>query len=281
MKDTTIALIGCGKMGSAIALGLLQRHPALSLVLYDPHHPATRTLIESALERGASPDTITVAENPEAAAHKANAVIVAVKPHVVASVLTPLAALPEPTLMISVAAGIERDTLRAHAGHHVVVRAMPNTPSLVAEGATVLHDPGDLSDAHRTLASAIFEPLGLVEWTPREALMHVATALSGSGPAFAAIITEALADGAVAMGMPREMAYRLARQTLRGTTRLLEIQTPAQLKDGVGSPGGTTMAGIYAAERAGLRFALMDAIRAATERGQAIAAEASGKSSTK
>lgn len=276
----TITLIGCGKMGQAIATGLLDAnanppHP-YHLHLVDPHPDATQTLLNARDARHLpEPCAQAFADTAQACKH-ADLIVLAVKPHLIASVLTEIAPL-DPRLIVSVAAGLEHATLTRSAPSHTLVRAMPNTPALVRAGVTVLHDPGTLSEPQRDLITDVFSALGLVEWTPHEHLMHAVTALSGSGPAFVALFIEALADAAVACGMPRDMAYRLARHTVRGTADLLEHVHPGALKDGVGSPAGTTMAGVVAAEREGLRYAAISAVQAAHQRSLEMAAQSSQK----
>jgi len=260
----TIGLIGCGRMGGAIARGLLRARPNIRLRIHDRSATATQALQDEALDMGLV-DHVTVHKNPVAAATHTDATLLAVKPHGIVALIEELADAP-PTLLISIAAGLQTTTLRAVAGTHRVVRTMPNTPALVGEGVTTVLVDADVSDTDQALVRSLFEPLGLVEEIEREALIDPMTALAGSGPAFVAMIIEALADAAVVEGLPRDMAYRLARQTLRGTAALAGEQHPGELKDAVGSPAGTTMAGVAAAEAAGLRHAVISAVRAAAQR---------------
>lgn len=259
----TIGLIGCGRMGGAIARGLLRARPSIQLRVYDRNLAATQALADDA-KTLAPTDPITVCHGPVDAASHTDATLLAVKPYGIVPLIKQLRDAP-PTLLISIAAGLKAATLRAVAGSHRLVRTMPNTPALVGEGVTTVLIDDPVRDEDRTLVHTLFEPLGLVEEIEHEHLIDPMTALAGSGPAFVAMILEALADAAVVEGLPREMAYRLARQTLRGTAALAAEQHPGALKDAVGSPGGTTMAGVVAAEAAGLRHAIIAAVRAAAQ----------------
>jgi pyrroline-5-carboxylate reductase len=149
-----------------------------------------------------------------------------------------------------------------------LIRAMPNTPALVGEGITGVLASGE----SRALADSLFGAVGEVVHLTDEAQFDAVTAVSGSGPAFVFVAIEALADGGVAMGLPREMATQLAIQTVLGAATLARTEKVhvAELKDRVASPGGTTIAGLAALENAGFRAALIEAVRAATLRGREL-----------
>jgi pyrroline-5-carboxylate reductase len=215
----------------------------------------------------------TSARNHEAV-KQSDVVILSVEPHVLDEVLAEVCrALPPQALVISVAAGypmsrvaalLKRPKLR-------VVRAMPNTPSSVLAGVTAMTLGTHAVPADRAIATEIFESVGRVV-VLEERLMDVVTGLSGSGPAYVYVMVEALADGGVKMGLPRPIAQLLATQTAFGTARML-IESgdhPAQLKDRVASPGGTTIAGLHQLEAGRLRAALIDAVEAATRRSQEL-----------
>jgi len=172
--------------------------------------------------------------------------------------------------VLSIAAGVSRACLQGWVRHPRVLRAMPNTPALVGEGISVLHVPSDVEPALLLLARRVLAALGEFVEVADEDLLHVVTALSGSGPAYAAVVLESLADGAVTEGLPRALALQLARETLRGAMTLMRDTHPALLKDAVSSPGGTTTAGLAAAEAGGLRSALIEAVRAATRRSREL-----------
>jgi len=176
------------------------------------------------------------------------------------------------TLLVSIAAGVPTARLRAELPTGVrLVRVMPNTAALVLEAATAIAKAAGLHAGDLETVQEIFGAVGKVVVLDEE-LMDAVTALSGSGPAYVALVIEALADGGVSMGLDRATAMTLAVQTVLGTARLL-LETglhPGQLKDMVASPGGTTMAGVAALEDGGLRPALIGAIERATRRSQEL-----------
>ena len=202
----------------------------------------------------------------------ADMVVLAVKPQALPAVLSELGPILAHALVISIVAGVTISTISEQAcGATRVVRAMPNTPALVREGMTALAMGAAVSDDDARLVRTIFEVVGLVV-TVEERLMDAVTGLSGSGPAYVFQAIEALADGGVMMGLPRQTAELLAAQTVLGAARLvLESGVhPAQLKDRVASPGGTTIAGLHQLEQRGFRAALMAAVEAATTRSQEL-----------
>ncbi len=212
------------------------------------------------------------ASNAEACAW-ADEVVLAVKPQVLPNVLSEIAdALAPNTLVISIAAGVTIERLeQGLRGHTRIVRAMPNTPALVGEGATALARRPGVSDADFAEATRLFSMAGTVV-TVDERLLDAVTGLSGSGPGYAFVAIEALSDAGVRMGLPRDVATKLAAQTLLGAAKLL-LETgehPGKLKDMVTSPGGTTIAGLAALERGGLRNALIAAVEAATARSKEL-----------
>jgi pyrroline-5-carboxylate reductase len=159
-------------------------------------------------------------------------------------------------------------------GTERIVRAMPNTPSIIGEGVTALAFAGQLTEKDRAVARALFESVGTVVVID-ERLMDAVTGLSGSGPAYVYMMIEALADGGVMMGLPRHTAAVLAAQTVAGAARMVlsTQEHPAVLKDRVSSPGGTTTAGLHALENGRLRAALMSAVKAATSRSRELGQE--------
>ena len=202
----------------------------------------------------------------------ADVVVLAVKPQTIPAVLSELGPILAHTLVISIVAGVTIRTIAEQiAGAMRVVRAMPNTPALVREGMTSLAMGAGVSDDDVRLVRTIFEAVGLVVLV-EERLMDAVTGLSGSGPAYVFQAIEALADGGVMMGLPRQTAELLAAQTVLGAARLvLESGVhPAQLKDRVASPGGTTIAGLHQLEQGGFRATLMAAVEAATARSKEL-----------
>ncbi len=200
---------------------------------------------------------------------KTDVVIHAVKPFIMGRVLSGIASgVPVGQLHVSVAAGISLEFLEGLLPDGTpVVRVMPNTPCLIGEGASAYTPGSSVNTEQEELIKNILECTGLAVRVP-ENLMNAVTGLSGSGPAYVFLVIEALVDGAVRAGLPRDVAASLAVQTLIGAAGMVRDtgKHPAVLKDMVTTPGGTTIAGLHVLEKAGVRAALMDAIMAAAER---------------
>ena len=205
-------------------------------------------------------------------------VVLAVKPGVVAPVLEGLAgtdALTRP-LWISIAAGVTLAGLEAGLPEGArVIRAMPNTPALAGAGATAICGNATTTEADLERARALFLSVGTCWTAPQEPLLDAVTGLSGSGPAYVFLFLEALGDAGVRMGLPRDVAYELAFQTVYGASKLaLESgRHPAALKDQVTSPGGTTIAGVERLEAGGLRAAVHAAVERATARSRELSGD--------
>lgn len=204
---------------------------------------------------------------------RASTLIVAVKPAMVTGVLEGIRDLVTPAhLVISIAAGLPIARLeRALPPAARVIRVMPNTPALVAASASAFALGTHATAADGAEVQRLFSAVGLALEVP-EALLDAVTGLSGSGPAYAYLVIEALSDGGVAAGLPREVATRLAAQTLLGAARMV-LETglhPGTLKDMVTSPGGTTIEGLQQLEQAGVRAAMMNAVRASAEKAARI-----------
>lgn len=174
-------------------------------------------------------------------------------------------------LVISILAGVSLGKIESACPNLPVIRAMPNAPATVGAGMTAIAAGKNTDDSHKQIAQKLFAAVGEIVEVP-ETLMDAVTGLSGSGPAFVAMMVEALSDGGVASGLPRAIANQLALQTVRGTVQLLKEKGihPGELKDQVTSPGGTTIAGVAALESAGFRSALIGAVIAATKRSQEL-----------
>jgi len=202
----------------------------------------------------------------------ADVVLLAVKPQVFDAVVEGIAPAMGGRLVLSIAAGIPIRRIRAYLPPTArIVRVMPNAPALVLAGVSALaYGPGVTAE-DQALAGRLFETVGRVV-TVEERLMDAVTGLSGSGPAFVFLAIEALADGGVKAGLPRSVAEQLAAQTVLGAARMvLETgQHPAQLKDMVASPGGTTIAGLHQLELGGVRASLIAAVEAATQRSEEL-----------
>ena len=216
----------------------------------------------------------TEAQNPEAVA-SGDIIILAVKPQNMGDVLQEVSkSVTKSKLVISIAAGITTSFIEGFLKKGMrVIRVMPNTPALIGEGAAALAAGTNASEADLTLAQQIFNAVGITVIV-KEDLMDAVTGLSGSGPAYTFLIIEALSDAGVKMGLTRDVALKLAAQTLVGAAKLClkGDKHPGQLKDMVTSPAGTTIAGIKALENGRLRGTRMDAVEAATLRSKELGA---------
>lgn len=217
----------------------------------------------------------THADN-RATAEFSHNIVLSVAPQVLDGVLTDLAKdLQSHHLVTSVVAGCPIARVQKHlASVGRIVRAMPNTPTWVRAGVTALSFSENITEPDRSFAQTLFESVGAVV-TVDERLMDAVTGLSGSGPAYVYIMIEALADGGVTMGLPRDVAQRLAAQTLLGAAHMVleSGEHPGRLKDRVASPGGSTIAGLHELEKGRVRAALMTAVEAATLRSKELGLE--------
>jgi pyrroline-5-carboxylate reductase len=210
----------------------------------------------------------TTAQNQDVLA--APTILLAIKPQVWLSAVQDLA-VPADRLVISILAGVTIDQLEKVFTEQAIVRSMPNTPATVGEGITAIAQGSRVNAAQSQVAANIFQTVGKVI-TVSESQLDAVTGLSGSGPAYVAIMIEALADGGVAAGLPRTTAQELALQTVLGTAYLLAESAlhPALCKDRVTSPGGTTIAGIRVLEQGGFRSTIIEAVLAATQRSKEL-----------
>lgn len=274
MKEIRIGIVGAGNMGSAILRGLLKAHYVTpeALCASDVSRERLARLKEELR-------VVTTADNQELV-RCSEVVVLAVKPQMVATVVRDIAKAWRPDrLLLSILAGVSTEILEASLPQGArVVRAMPNTPAIVLEGATAVARGTQATDSDIDLARALFGCVGTTEEVP-ESMMDAVTGLSGSGPAFVLLALEAMADGAVRMGVPRAVALKFAAQTMSGTARML-LQTgehPAVLKDRVTSPAGTTIAGLMELEAAGVRHAFARAVACAAERAAELGRAASAR----
>lgn len=258
-----MGFLGAGQMASALALGWLRAgliSPA-SAVAADP--------FPQARERFGQLTGIPVTANNGEVVAASDILLIAVKPQHVRALLAEIAPHLKPShTLVSIAAGITLAAIAEAVGaDRAVVRVMPNTPALVGESASGYACGPKVSSDTAAVVDTLLNAVGKAFAVP-EHLLDAVTGLSGSGPAYVCLMIEALSDGGVRMGLPRDVATALAAQTLLGTAKMV-LETgkhPGQLKDAVASPGGTTIAGIHALERGGLRAALMDAVEAAARR---------------
>jgi len=266
-SELKIGFLGAGKMATALGKGFVQAGlvvPA-GLLASDPV-PAARDHFTK--ETGAK----TRASNLEIV-KSASVLFLAVKPQQVTDVLSEIRdAFTEKHLLISIAAGVPLAKLEAALPERArVIRVMPNTPAIVGASATAYAPGKSATAADAALAQKLFSAVGIA-FQVKEPLLDAVTGLSGSGPAYAFVIIEALSDGGVAAGLPRDTATKLAAQTLLGSARMV-LETglhPGALKDMVTSPGGTTIEGLHKLEKGKVRAALISAVRAATEKSKKL-----------
>lgn len=256
-----LALVGAGKMGGAVLTGAL-RAGVLTPAEVGIYHP-------DEARRHNLADAFGVASLSDDDLHHAERILIAVKPQSFEAVAPLIARRNAPYL--SLMAGVSAITIAHRVGSHRVVRAMPNLGARVGLSATALASLPQATADDLAIAHRLFGAIGTVYPLP-ESLFDAFTGLAGSGPAFAALFAEALADGGVRVGFSRDIARDLARQVLLATARLLEATPPGNLKDEVASAGGTAITGVMALEQYGLRYATMRAVEDATTR----AAELSG-----
>ena len=262
-------------MATALIRGMLRSGVAGSATITasDPLEPA-RT--------GLAADTgIRVYETNAPVMERSDVIVLAVKPQTMPQVLAQIRPLVGPRhLVVSIAAGISIATLLEGLGpERKIVRVMPNTPALLGEGASAYALGPGVPASDEALVKSFLDSVGRAVRVP-ETMLDAVTGLSGSGPAFVYLMIDALSDGGVRVGLPRDIATLLAAQTVLGSARMV-LETgfhPGVLKDQVTSPGGTTIAGLHALERGGVRGALIDAVEAATKRSAELAAGSAPKS---
>jgi len=265
-RTDRIGFIGGGNMAEAMLRGLLKgAFPAAGIVVSEPSADRRRLLQGNY--------GVTLAADNLEVVRACPLVVLAVKPQLAGEVLSGIAgAFGAGKLLVSVLAGVTTTAIEAFfSGSPRVVRAMPNTPALVAAGATALCGGRFATVDDLLTARHLFETVGSVQ-VVAEGQMDAVTGLSGSGPAYVVTVIEALADGGVQQGLPREVALSLATQTVLGAARLVQEsgEHPAVLRDKVCSPGGTTIAGLKALEEKGLRAALMEAVATAAQRSREL-----------
>ena len=256
MDRVALQIVGGGKMGEALLAGLLAQDADRRLRVVEIDAGRAEQL------HRAHP-SIEVADTPAAA----EGTLLAVKPQHVADVARAVVAADGGRLL-SIAAGVTIATIEAAVGEDVpVVRAMPNTPALVGVGAAAIAAGSAAGDADLDWAESVLGAVGLVVRVS-EHLLDAVTGLSGSGPAYVFLVLDALIEGGVAAGLPRDVAETLAGQTVRGAATLFQAgdASPGELRAAVTSPGGTTAEGLRVLEQRAVRAALIDAVLAARDR---------------
>ena len=264
-----IGFIGGGVMGEAMVKSVLAKGVAA---------PADITVSDVSQSRR---DTMnerygvkTTANNREAA-DGAEAVVLAVKPQEMSKVLGEVKGLSPEQLVLSIVAGATLDSLRQGLDHQCLVRAMPNIPAQIGEGMTVWTATGEVDQQQREKAQSILAALGEEIYVGSEKYIDMATALSGSGPAYVFLVIEALTDAGVHIGLPRDVSEKLVTETMLGSTRAVKVtgRHPAELRNMVTSPGGTTTEGLLQLETGGLRSLLLQAVIAAYDKAQKLGAK--------
>jgi pyrroline-5-carboxylate reductase len=268
-----IGFIGCGRMATAIAQGLVKASVVApsQITGSDP----SQTMREAFTKAAGAPvvtDNLSVLSGSDV-------IVLAVKPQHMPAVLKEIAkGVERRHLFVSVAAGVPLGAMTAALGSNTrVIRVMPNTPCLVGAGATAFARGAKATEEDAALVERLFSTIGIA-MEVSEPLLDAVTGLSGSGPAYVFQVIEAMSDGGVRAGLPRNVSTRLAAQTVLGAAKMVldTGEHPAALKDGVASPGGTTIAGLHELERGALRGALINAVEAATRRSQELGRAADG-----
>jgi pyrroline-5-carboxylate reductase len=262
-----LGIIGGGNMGEALIAGVLQSGllSPEEVRFFEPRIDRRDFLRDKYRVPSAKSNEDLVSDCP--------IIILAVKPQSVPEVLPEISRrLTRDHLLISICAGVPLDYLQSFCAVPVrMVRAMPNTPALILKGATALAPTPKAQAEDLSTAEAIFQAVGITA-VVKESLMDAVTGLSGSGPAFVFAVIEALAAGGVKEGLSQEAALALTTQTVLGAAHLIQStgKHPATLRDQVCTPGGTTIAGLYAMEEGGFRLALMNAVISATRRSKEL-----------
>ncbi|MER2598433.1 MAG: pyrroline-5-carboxylate reductase [Caldilineales bacterium] len=260
LQNTKLAFIGTGIMAEAMIKGLITQKlvNADNIIGSDPHTARGEELRKRY--------GIHFTGDNSAAADFADIVVLSIKPQVLPQVLPHLRGhLSRSALLLSIVAGARISSILTHTGHPTIVRCMPNTPAQVGKGMTVWTCTPQVSEAHREQAKAMLAALGDELYMEDEGYLDMATALSGTGPAYVFLFMEALIDAGVHMGFSRKVAEQLVLQTMEGSleiARQAELH-PAQLRNMVTSPGGTSAEALYELEKGGLRTILSKAVWAA------------------
>jgi len=261
-----LGFIGCGKMGSALIQGVLDAK------VCQPDQVCVHDRLSEPAEMLGTESGIRVSAGNKEVAQAADVIVLCVKPDDAVRALSEAGSALDGKLLVSIVAGKTIGTLQEAAGSKCrVVRVMPNTAVLVQKGASAYATGDGVTDRDIAVVEQIFTSVGRA-FHVKEGLLDAVTGLSGSGPAYVYLFIEALSDGGVQMGLPRDLATKLAVQTVAGAAEMVAqtMMHPAVLREMVTSPGGTTVAGLAELEDAGLRSAVMNAVRAATERSREL-----------
>ena len=262
-----IAFLGGGFMGEGIIQGLIARGVS------SPSELRVCDLVEARRSELSGRYGVAATSRHLEAIAGANLIVIAVKPQEFEALSRDLGgALTPDQIVVSIMAGVRIDTIRELIGHKRIVRAMPNTPGAIGEGftgwtATPLIDAEDLARV-----DAVLGALGATAYFPDEKYLDMVTAVSGSGPGYVMLFVEAMIDAAVQVGLRRDVATQMVLHTFAGSARfaLSNGRHPAEIRNAVTSPGGTTAAGLFELERAGVRAAIVESVIAALEKSRAL-----------
>jgi len=272
MLNKKIAFIGPGVMAEAMIAGLLNKKLAKPENITSAG-PRQERVHELNKKYGIKSTT----DNSSAASH-AEVVVLSVKPQRLSEVMKGLYKIPSDALVLSIVAGASIQKISKTLKHQAVVRSMPNTPGQIGEGITVWTASARTSNEQREMARSILGALGEEVFVEDESYLDMATALSGTGPAYVFLFTEALIDAGVHMGFPRRIAEQLVLQTIKGSASFYHQagRHPATLRNQVTSPGGTSAEALYYLEKAGFRTAISRAVWAAYQRSLELGKEKPG-----
>ena len=261
-----LGIIGCGKMGSALVKGAIKENAI------DGQKVVVIDLVPELAQKLSNDIGATVAKTNDDLIKNADAVLLCVKPQDMISLTDSFNKERSSKLFISIAAGIKIDDLeKSLKNDDRVIRVMPNTPAMIGQGASAQSKGKNATESDAEFVSKILNAVGISLEVPEKQLDAV-TGLSGSGPAYIYTVIEALADGGVLVGLPKEKALTLAAKTVIGAAKMVmkSDEHPAKLRDQVASPGGTTIAGLAALESGKLRSTLIEAVKAATKRSEEL-----------
>jgi pyrroline-5-carboxylate reductase len=272
MFKKKIAFIGPGVMAEAMIAGLLNKKlaDAKNIIASGPREERGEELTRKY--------GIKFTTDNSAASHGADVVVLSVKPQRLSEVMKGLKGVRADALVLSIIAGASMKKIGAGLKHKAIVRSMPNTPGQIGEGITVWAASKEVSEAQQKIARTILSALGEEVYVEDESYLDMATALSGSGPAYVFLFTEALIDAGVHMGFPRRIAEQLVLQTIKGSASYYQgaSRHPATLRNQVTSPGGTSAEALYYLEKAGFRTAISRAVWAAYQRSLELGKEKPG-----
>jgi len=272
MLDKKITFIGPGAMAEAIIAGLLRQE------LAKPDNITAAGPREERLKELKKKYGLQTTTDNASAASEADVVVLSVKPQRLSEVMKGLKGIRPDALVLSVIAGASIKKIGSGLKHKAVVRSMPNTPGQIGEGITVWTASQDVTQEQQEIARQILGALGQEVFVEEENYLDMATAISGNGPAYVFLFTEALIDAGVHLGFPRRIAEQLVLQTIKGSASFYEQagRHPATLRNQVTSPGGTSAEALYYLEKAGFRTAISRAIWAAYQRSVELGKEKPG-----